>query len=448
MTDKNGRRDLRPPQSIETEQMVLGAILKDPAAIDEVGNIIDNETAFYVPKHRTIARVLFGLSAKGQPCDITVAAAELQNSDQLEAIGGRAYLVELVEQTVTTANIAAHSQIVMDKARLRRLIGVCNNVLGSCYSQDQPAINILNESQQAIFEACETKARTGPVKLSRVLPDVLERIDKYQKGDKIEGQIDTGISKLDWLLKGEIRPGNSILLAGRPSHGKTQLALQIAEHATLQQGATVLLFSLEMIASKVGMRMTADQSFTDSERMKAPGELLPSDWERITHAQAKLSVADLWIDDRSVLTPLEILSTARSHASQHNLGLIIVDYLQLVDAGADRDKRHLEVAAISRHMKTMSKQLAVPVLTLSALNRGEENQEPTLSRLRDSGALEYDADVVLFVWQSKTGSSIIVGKNKEGQRGRVAMLFEEGKWKELEHSSRREEPPPEQEPFL
>ena len=159
-------------------------------------------------------------------------------------------------------------------------------------------------------------------------------------------------------------------------------------------------------------------------------------------------MADLWIDDRSVLTPLEILSTARSHASQHNLGLIIVDYLQLVDAGADRDKRHLEVAAISRHMKTMSKQLAVPVLTLSALNRGEENQEPTLSRLRDSGALEYDADVVLFVWQSKTGSSIIVGKNKEGQRGRVAMLFEEGKWKELEHSSRREEPPPEQEPFL
>ena len=419
-----------PPQSIDTEKAIIGAILKTQDTITEVVRIIDEPSAFYVPKHRLIYKTCLDLFQKGQPCDITLVAEAL--GENLQQTGGRGYLVELIENVVTTANVVAHCEIVMGKAQLRRLINVCQNVVADCYAQDRPVVNVINDCEEAVFAVCEQRQKSGPQHISQILPDVLSQIATIQQGKPIEGQVDTGFGKLDWLLKGAIRPGKSVIIAGRPSHGKSQLVLQMAENASIGQGKTVLLFSLEMVNFDIGVRFLADQSRVDSAKMRTAGGISSDEWQTITRAQARLSNADIFVDDRSILSPLEILATARSHSTKHDLGLVIVDYLQLVRPGKE-EARHLEVAAISRYMKIISKELNVPVITLSALNRDDETKKPSLSRLRDSSALEYDADVVLFVWHSASQAFVIVGKNKEGLRGEVEMLFHEGRWDEIDN---------------
>ncbi|RKX24470.1 MAG: replicative DNA helicase [Candidatus Zixiibacteriota bacterium] len=435
---------LQPPQSLEVEQSILGAILKDPEAINRVVDIIQDSRDFYAPKHQLIFQAAVDLYEQSEPIDITTVASRLQDRNHLEKIGGRVYLVELAEQVASTGNVASYANIVLEKSVLRRLISTSNEILRSCYALEMPAEELLDQAEANIFSISESRLRQGFAPMKSLVTDSLEQIDAMQLSEGGLAGLKTGFHDLDTMTLG-LQKSELIIVAGRPSMGKTSLAMNIAEHiATVpEKKKTVGIFSIEMSKDALVFRMLCGRARLDQHKLRS-GKLKDSEWPRLSTAGNLLSQASIFVDDSPSLSPLEVRAKARRLMAQHGLDLIIVDYIQLMHGNARVENRQQEIAIISRNLKALAKELDIPVIAISQLSRAVEqrggDKRPQLADLRESGAIEQDADVVLLVYRPEMYMShldrndpkylevegraeIIVAKQRNGPTGTVRLGF-------------------------
>ncbi|MCX6825664.1 MAG: replicative DNA helicase [candidate division Zixibacteria bacterium] len=442
-SEKDGRlSQLEPPQAIDAEQQVLGAVLKDSDAINLVIEYLDLDDYFYVSRHKIIYRAILNLYEKSSPCDITTVADELTKMDQIEKIGGRVYLVELVDGVVSVANVVSYANIILEKAVLRRLITVSNDIVKSCYVQEEDVSTILDLAEQNIFSISESRLRKGFTALSQLLPKTFEQIEDFQetKGGLIG--IQTGFKDLDAMTAG-LHNGDFIVIGGRPSMGKTAFALNMAEFVAVEQKVPVGVFSIEMSKEQVALRFLCGRAKI-SQHLLRTDRLKDSEWKRLSYASGPLSEAPLFIDDSATLSILEMRAKARRLKAQHNIGLLIVDYIQMIYSSSRTENRQQEMAMISRSLKTLAKELNIPVVACSQLSRLLETRtgekRPQLSDLRESGAIEQDADVVMFVFRpefylshldkddqkrrdAEGRAEIILAKQRNGPTGSIHLAF-------------------------
>ena len=435
---------LQPPQSTETEQAVLGALLKDAEAINQAIEVIDTESVFYVPKHQLIFRAILTLYEKSEPCDITTVANQLLCEDKLERVGGRVYLVQLAESVASTANVTWHANIILEKALLRRLINTSNEIVRSCYTMEQPVDDLLDQAESHIFSISESRLRRGFTPLKDLVNSSLEEIDNMQVSKGGLTGIKTGFHKLDELTLG-LHKSDLIVVAGRPSMGKTSLAMNIAEYVATRENdpVSVGIFSIEMSKEQLVFRMLCGRARLNQQDVRA-GKLKESQWPLLTTAANALTNAPIFVDDSPTLSALEMRAKARRLKAQHNIGLIIVDYIQMMHGSQRAENRQQEIAIISRGMKALAKELEIPVIAISQLSRQVEqrggDKRPQLSDLRESGAIEQDADLVMFVYRpefyfshlEKTDpkylevegkAEIIVSKQRNGPTGIAELTF-------------------------
>jgi len=453
-------RALEPPQSLDAEQAVLGSVLKDEEAVNAVIEIIDSSQHFYSPRHRTIFQAVVDLYNQSLPCDITTVSNELARKGELEKTGGRVYLVELVEQIASTSNVASHAEIVLEKSVLRSLISASNEISHSCYSQDQPVDVLLDLAETNIFDISEKRLRKGFVALSDLINPTFEQIEEFQRSDKGLG-LRSGYTELDNLTNG-FHKGELIVVAGRPSMGKTSFALNIAEHIAVELKKSVGVFSIEMSKEALVLRMMSTRARISQQRIRA-GKASDKEMQRLTLAGGTLSTTKIFLDDSPSLSSLEMRAKARRLKAQHDVQMIIVDYIQLMHGSGRVENRQQEIAMISRGMKALAKELDIPVVAISQLSRQVEQRggekRPQLSDLRESGAIEQDADLVIFVYRPEFYLSpddrddpknadrigmaeIIVAKQRNGETGSVKLRWfkEYTKFENLERHH-RELPP-------
>ncbi len=425
-----------PPHSIEAEQSVIGGLLLDNNAWDIVsGKIVEDD--FYRFEHRTIFQSLMTLAAQSKPFDVLTLADALKNVGELDNIGGELYLFELANNTPTVANISAYADIVREKSVLRQLISVSNDIAGSAFHPEGRNVSeLLDEAETKVFAIAEQTHRdSGPEAISDLLAKAVAKVDKlYHTKDAITG-LSTGFTDLDSLTSG-LQEADLVIVAGRPSMGKTVLGVNIAENAALQSGKPVLIFSLEMPGDAIAMRMISSLGRINQQRLRT-GDLQDADWSRITSSINMLTEAPLFIDDTAGISPIELRSRARRIAKEHGqLGLIVVDYLQLMQIpGYKGDNRTQEISEISRSLKALAKELNVPVVALSQLNRSLEqraDRRPIMSDLRESGAIEQDADIIVFIYRDevyhedtpdKGVAELIIAKHRNGPIGKVRLAF-------------------------
>jgi replicative DNA helicase len=428
-----------PPHSLEAEQSVLGGLLLDNAAADKIGDILA-AADFYNDAHRLLYEAMMALIADNKPADVVTVAEALVSVKKLEYVGGMAYLGALVENVPTAANIRRYAEIVRERAILRRLIAAGGEIAETAHNPLGRSVReILDQAETCVFEIAEHGARgqQGFVELQPLLTQVVERIELLYKRDNpsdVTG-VPTGFADLDRMTSG-LQEGDLVVIAGRPSMGKTALALNVAEHIALSSKLPVGVFSMEMGATQLAMRLIGSVGRLDQHRIRT-GQLTPDDWERLSEALGRLSDAAIHVDETAALNALELRARARRLARQYGgkLGAIVVDYLQLMQAVAQGENRATEISEISRSLKALAKELKVPVLALSQLNRSLEqrpNKRPIMSDLRESGAIEQDADLILFIYrdevynedtQDKGVAEIIIGKQRNGPIGTVRLAF-------------------------
>jgi len=424
-----------PPHSIEAEQAILGGLLLDNKSWDTVADLI-GEDDFYRRDHRIIYRVLHELSEASQPMDVVTVSEALQKIDQLENVGGLAYLGMLANNVPSAANIKTYAAIVRERSILRQLIHISTTLGESVFSADgRSSAEILDEAEQAIFRIAEQGSRNQRsfVAVKDLLSDVVDRIDQlYQSGNTITG-VPTGFKDFDSKTSG-LQPAELIIIAGRPSMGKTSFAMNIAEDAAINSGVPVAIFSMEMPAEALVMRMLSSLGRIDQQKIRT-GTLSDDDWPRLTSTMNILSNAPLFIDDTPALNPTELRARARRLKREHNIGMIVIDYLQLMQVPGNKENRATEISEISRSLKALAKELNVPVLALSQLNRSLEqrpDKRPVMSDLRESGAIEQDADLIVFIYRDevynqdspdKGMAEIIIGKQRNGPIGMVPVTF-------------------------
>jgi replicative DNA helicase len=430
-----------PPHSLEAEQSVLGGLLLDNAAADKIGDILSAED-FYNDAHRSLYGAMMTLIADNKPADVVTVAEALVSVKKLEYVGGMAYLGALVDNVPTAANIRRYAEIVRERAILRRLIAAGGEIADTAYNPLGRSVReILDQAETRVFEIAEHGARgqQGFVELQPLLTQVVERIEVLYKRDNpsdVTG-VPTGFADLDRMTSG-FQEGDLIVIAGRPSMGKTAFALNIAEHIALSSKVKlpVGLFSMEMGATQLAMRLIGSVGRLDQHKIRT-GQLTSDDWERLSEALGRLSDAAIHVDETAALNALELRARARRLARQYGgkLGAIVVDYLQLMQAVAQGENRATEISEISRSLKALAKELKVPVLALSQLNRSLEqrpNKRPIMSDLRESGAIEQDADVILFIYRDevynedtpdKGVAEIIVAKQRNGPIGTIRLAF-------------------------
>lgn len=429
-----------PPHSVEAEQSVLGGLLLENEALDKIADIL-GPADFYRHDHRLIFDHIGRLIEHNKPADIVTVAEALENSAELSAVGGIAYLGALAQNTPTAANIRRYAEIVRERSVMRKLVEVGSGIAESAYSpQGRDAQQLLDEAEAKIFQIAEGGKRSseGFVDIKILLPQVADRIDQLFQRDNpndVTG-IPTGFSDLDSMTSG-FQPGDLIIVAGRPSMGKTAFSLNIAENVALDHGAPVAVFSMEMAATQLAMRMIGSVGRLDQHRMRT-GRLEDEDWVRLTTALGRLNDAPIFIDEGAGLSSFDVRARARRlHRQCGKLGLIVVDYLQLMAAPAGRqgENRATEISEISRSLKALAKELDVPVVALSQLNRSVEqrpDKRPVMSDLRESGAIEQDADLILFIYRDEVYNSdspdkgtaeIIIAKQRNGPIGRVRLTF-------------------------
>ena len=427
-----------PPHSLEAEQSVLGGLLLDNTAWDRVADLM-TEGDFYRADHRLIYRHISKLIEQSRPADVVTVAESLEATKDLPTVGGLAYISALAGNTPSAANIRRYAEIVRERAILRRLAEVGTEIADTAYNtMGREASQILDEAESKVFEIAEQGARgkQGFQEMPPLLTRVVERIDLLynRQGDSDVTGVATGFIDLDRMTSG-LQPGDLVIVAGRPSMGKTSLALNIAEHAALASGLPVGVFSMEMAATQLVMRMIGSVGKLDQHKLRT-GRLHDDDWQRLTHAVGKLNEAPIHIDETAALNPLELRARARRlHRQYKKLGLIVVDYLQLMSASNTGENRATELSEISRSMKSLAKELDCPVVALSQLNRSLEqrpNKRPVMSDLRESGALEQDSDVILFIYRDevynpetadKGVAEVIIGKQRNGPIGTVKLAF-------------------------
>lgn len=424
--------DRLPPQDIEAEKCVLGSIFLDNAAILKVVELLTPED-FYRQAHAAIFRTMLDLFNRNEPIDLVTVHAALKERELLEQVGGAAYLAELAHFVPTAANVTYYANIVREKSILRRLIRVSTEIASRCYEAVEPVDDLLEEAERAIFEVRAQGSRRSFFPIKEVIKDAVLQIEHlHQKRQEVTG-VPTGFYEFDRLTAG-LQNSDLIIVAGRPSMGKTSFALNVAQHAAVEEGIPVAIFSLEMSREQLAMRMLCAEARVDAQAVRT-GKLSDADWQRLTYAANRLSKAPIFIDDTPAISVLELRAKARRLMAEHGLGLIIIDYLQLMRGRERRERREQEISEISSSLKAMAKELNVPVMALSQLNRRVEerpDKRPQLSDLRESGAIEQDADVIIFIYRDevyrkdspeKGIAELIIGKQRNGPTGVVKLAF-------------------------
>ncbi|WP_107850711.1 replicative DNA helicase [Oceanimonas marisflavi] len=446
MTDKTAARSDQavaqlkmPPHSFEAEQSVLGGLLLDNNAWDRVAEKV-SDTDFYSRPHRLVFQAMQRLSQSGSPIDLITVQEELERHEALETVGGFSYLVEVAKNTPSAANIGAYADIVRERAVVREMIAVANEIAEAGFDpQGRNSSDLLDLAESKVFKIAEsrTSANEGPQPLRNLLEKTIDRIEDLFKNPHqgITG-VSTGYNDLDKKTAG-LQPSDLIIVAARPSMGKTTFAMNLCEHAALTNDKPVLIFSLEMPSEQIIMRMLASLGRIDQTRIRT-GQLDDEDWGRLSSTMGMLlEKGQLYIDDSSGLTPTEVRSRARRVAREHGgVSMIMIDYLQLMTVPSLSDNRTLEIAEISRSLKALAKELEVPVVALSQLNRSLEqraDKRPVNSDLRESGSIEQDADLIMFIYRDevyhedspdKGIAEIIIGKQRNGPIGKVRLTFQ------------------------
>lgn len=432
-----------PPHSVEAEQSVLGGLLLENDAWDRIADKLGIDD-FYRHDHKLIYQHISRLVEHSKPADMITVAESLENTGELAGVGGIAYLGALVQNVPGAANIHRYADIVRERAIMRRLVEVGSNISESAFNpQGRDATMLLDEAEAKIFEIKEHGARAtqGFVPIKSVLPQVVEQLDKLSTLDDPTGVtgVPTGFADLDSMTSG-MHGGELIIIAGRPAMGKTAFALNIAEHVALNADKAVAVFSLEMPGTQLAMRLIGSVGRIDQHKMRT-GQLEDDDWERLTYALGRLNEAPLHIDESGGINAMELRARARRLKrsvevnEKKQLGLIVVDYLQLMTSVRQTENRATEVSEISRSLKSLAKELDVPLIALSQVNRKIEDRtdkRPVMSDLRESGAIEQDADVILFLYrdevynkdsQFKGTAECIIGKQRNGPIGTVRLTF-------------------------
>ena len=425
-----------PPHSIEAEQSLLGGLMLENSTWDQIGDVV-NENDFYRKDHRLIFQAIKHLVEEGTPFDVVTLSEWLDQRNELENAGGLSYLGALANNTPSAANILAYAKIIRERSVLRQLIRVGTQISDSAFNTEgRDSEELLDQAERLVFEIAEQGAsnKGGFESITNVLVDVVDRIDLLFNQDEAITGLSTGYTDLDELTSG-LQPGDLIIVAGRPSMGKTTFSMNIAEHAAMTSGKPIAIFSMEMPADSLAMRMLSSLGRIDQHKVRT-GKLDDDDWPRLTSAIGLLQEKPLFIDDTPALSPNELRSRCRRLAREHGqLGLVVIDYLQLMQVPGFSENRTAEISEISRSLKGIAKELDVPVIALSQLNRGLEqrpDKRPVMSDLRESGAIEQDADVIIFIYrdevynpesEAKGTAEIIIRKQRNGPIGTVRLTF-------------------------
>lgn len=420
-----------PPQALEAEQAVLGAMLLSREAVDVAIEIL-SDSFFYRPAHRKIFKVIVDLYDNNEPADLITVSHELTNRGQLEDVGGRAYLAGLTEATPGIANIEHHANIVLEKATLNRLIESANRILSKVYDQTQNVDDLLDSAEHEIFSIKEEKLKGTFVSLGEILPETFQTIEQYSQREGFLTGVPSGFSSLDELTSG-FQKSDLIVIASRPSVGKTAFSLNIAEHLAVDNKIPTIIFSLEMSKEQLAQRLLCSRARISSHLMRT-GRLADQQWTNLSIAVGPLSEAPIFIDDTPSMTVLEMRAKARRLKSRENIGMIVIDYLQLIQGPRHVESRQQEISFISRSLKAMARELTVPVIALSQLSRQVElrgkDAKPQLSDLRESGAIEQDADVVIFIHRPRdedghwgAEAEILLAKQRNGPTGKLDLVF-------------------------
>lgn len=422
------------PNNIEAEQAVLGGILINNEAINQILDILRPED-FYKEGHGVIFEAMVGLYDQGEPIDLITLTDYLTAKGLLEKAGGKEYLASLVDATSTSAGLSYHADIVKDLAVRRKLISRCSTISEQCFLRAEQTEELLEMAEQSIYDIAEERVKEGFRSMREVITDSFKRLETVSAADGYVTGIPTGFTEFDKLTAG-LQPSDLIVIAGRPSMGKTALALNIGYNAAEETGKAVAIFSLEMSKMQLGIRLLGFDAGIDATRLRT-GFLRDADWERLTHSANRLAELPIFIDDSSSVSVLEMKAKCRRLKRKHDLALVIVDYLQLIQGRRSAESRQLEISEISRALKAMAKDLNVPVVALSQLNRKVEDRpdkKPRLADLRESGAIEQDADVIVFIYRdevyhpgnedNRNMAEIIVAKQRNGPTGYFKLTFQ------------------------
>lgn len=450
-----------PPQSLEAEYSVLGGLMLEREAFDQVADIIDIND-FYKPAHQFIYKVILDLHQKSQPIDLVTVMNLLQARNELEQIGGAEYLLTLLEKVVSAANIDSHAKIIKDKSLLRRLIHTSTGLIEKAYSNDFTEVETLIDIAEAeILKVGENKMTGGLIGTMEIVKTSIEKIeDLYKRKADVTG-CPTGFIELDKMTSG-LHPGELTIIAARPSMGKTAFSLNLATHMALRAKKTVAYFSVEMSKESVMMRLLSGESKISMGEIRT-GRIQDASWPKLIQAAGALSEAPLFIDDTAGISPFEIRARCRRLKATHGLDCIMIDYLQMMDLKQKVESRERAVSEISKALKSIAKELKVPVIALAQLNRGVEgrtDRRPMLSDLRESGSIEQDADVIMLLYrddyydkedQEKAGhAEVIIGKQRNGATGTVKLKFDAktNKFRDADPDSISPLPPPQAPPNM
>ena len=424
-----------PPHSVEAEQSVIGGLMLDNSTWQAVEDRVQEED-FYRRDHRVVFAAIKELFGKETPADVLTVSEALKANGELENIGGEIYLFELAKNTPSAANISAYAQIVHERSVLRQLISVSNEIATDAYNPgNQNIVDLLDSAEQKVFKIAEQGSRgDGPENIKSLLTDAVEKIDALYRSDEAITGLPTGFDDFDEMTSG-LQQSDLVIIAGRPSMGKTALGMNIVENVAVNVKKPVLVFSMEMSGSSLAMRLMSSLGKINQHKVRT-GKLDDHDWQNLTESLGKLSEAPIFIDDTPALSPAEVRARARRLAKeQGGLGMIMVDYLQLMQIPGMNENRTLEISTISRNLKALAKELDVPVVALSQLNRSLEqraDKRPVMSDLRESGAIEQDADLIVFIYRDevyyedsrdKGSAEIIIAKQRNGPIGKVKLTF-------------------------
>lgn len=423
-----------PPHNSESERSVLGSMLLDPNAISEVLEVLTAED-FWVPAHREIYNSMCSLDRTGQPIDLVTVGEDLRQRGELERVGGQGILLDLVNSTPTSVNAGRYAKYVRDHARLRRLITAAGEISEMGYEAAGETAEILDRAESMIFEVAQHGSGELFAPVQNLLDETLMKLEeRFNSSGSVTG-LTTGFRDLDELTSG-LQPSNLIVVAARPSMGKTALALGIAQNAARSTGKSVAIFSLEMSKTELVQRLLSSEAEVDSNKLRT-GRMGDTDWSDLMNAAGRMANDPLFIDDSGALTVMELRAKCRRLASRQDLGLVIVDYMQLMESSSHRREanRQQDISEISRSLKVLARELNIPVIAVSQLNRAPEarsDKRPLLGDLRESGAIEQDADIVIFLYRDsyydpetpdKGQAEVIVAKHRNGRTATVRLLY-------------------------
>ena len=432
MNEQGGEPTRVPPHNIEAEQSVLGGVLLDNDVLPSVLEILGGEE-FYRAAHRTIFGAVIKLFERNEPCDLITLTNLLKSQKKLEEVGGASYLASLVDRVPSAANASHYARIVKEKSLARALISRATEIVATGFDSSLRVEDLLDKAERAIFQVSEDRINPSFFPIKDIVKQNIKTLEQlYERREMITG-VPTGFVELDRLTSG-FQPSDLVIIAGRPSMGKTALALNIARNAAVEAEIPVGIFSLEMNKAQLGMRLLCSEARVDSQKMRS-GFLSERDWPRLTRAAGTISEAPIFIDDTPAISALELRAKSRRLKRDQNLGLIVVDYLQLMRGSQGSERREQEISEISGSLKALAKELNVPVMALSQLNRRVEerhDKRPQLADLRESGAIEQDADVIAFIYRDEVyhpdspdqgRAEVIIGKQRNGPIGKTTLTF-------------------------